>query len=99
MPNMNDSIDPLSLQANTGLARSSRPLSQVHSGEAGLIDLVAEVIHQVRSSNAAFARNLVPDLLTWPIPFFGDPIEAQVLTIGLNPSPGEFADGRWGAAP
>jgi hypothetical protein len=36
-----------------------------------------------------------PDLLTWPIPFFGQVSKAEVLTVGVNPSIGEFQNKRW----
>ena len=37
----------------------------------------------------------LPDLKTWPIPYFGKVFEAEVLTVGVNPSCYEFAKGRW----
>jgi hypothetical protein len=36
-----------------------------------------------------------PDLHVVPIPFFGDVLNAKVITVGLNPSDGEFRDKRW----
>jgi hypothetical protein len=34
-------------------------------------------------------------ITTYPIPFFGDLLDAEVLTVGLNPSADEFKAGRW----
>jgi len=37
------------------------------------------------------------ELQTWPIPYFGRLAEAHVLTVGVNPSCGEFENDRWQA--
>jgi len=36
-----------------------------------------------------------PNVLPWPIPFFGHVFNADVLTVGINPSCGEFENNRW----
>ena len=46
-----------------------------------------------------FAENATPELTTHPIPFFGKLEEAEILTVGLNPSPGEFKNERWPRKP
>ena len=35
------------------------------------------------------------DIPPWPIPFFGDIGNADILTVGVNPSWTEFKDNRW----
>jgi hypothetical protein len=60
-----------------------------------LIELVAEIQKQVENTNSTYAKNLVSNLVTHPIPFFGKLQEAEILTVGLNPSPREFYNARW----
>ncbi|HEY5040372.1 MAG TPA: hypothetical protein VIK53_00025 [Verrucomicrobiae bacterium] len=60
-----------------------------------LIELVAEIQRQLENTNSTYAENFVPGLITHPVPFFGKLEEAEVLTMGLNPSPFEFEIGRW----
>ena len=60
-----------------------------------LIELVAEIQKQVENTNSTYAENFVSNLITHPIPFFGKLEEAEILTVGLNPSPGEFENKRW----
>lgn len=44
-------------------------------------------------SKDAFPKNIYPKR-HWPIPFFGNPANALVATVGVNPSSGEFAPNR-----
>src|ERR1017187_6746211 len=60
-----------------------------------LIELVAEIQKQVEKTNPIYTKNFVPGLITHPIPFFGKLEEAEILTVGLNPSPREFENKRW----
>jgi hypothetical protein len=60
-----------------------------------LVELVKEIQREVARTDSAYKENFVPGLITHPIPYFGNLEEADVLTIGLNPSPGEFVKGRW----
>jgi|ERR1041385_2493736 hypothetical protein len=46
---------------------------------------------EVKKTKPEFARNVVPG---FPIPFFGNVLKARVLTVGVNPSSGEFRRGR-----
>jgi hypothetical protein len=62
---------------------------------AKLVELVAKIQQEVAKTDSAYEVNLVKELATHPIPYFGKLEEAEVLTIGLNPSPGEFKNGRW----
>ena len=59
-----------------------------------LIELVAEIQKQVEKTHPIYARNFVSNLVTHPIPFFGKLEEAEILTVGLNPSPREFDNAR-----
>ncbi len=56
---------------------------------------IANVADAVARDDSAFARNYRKGVKTWPIPYFGDVCNAEVLTVGVNPSVGEFNDGRW----
>ena len=49
----------------------------------------------LRSDLNRFAGLMRPGLTTWPIPFFGPLSEAEVITIGVNPSWTEFNHLRW----
>ena len=60
-----------------------------------LIELVAEIQKQVEKTHPIYAGNFVSNLVTHPIPFFGKLAEAEILTVGLNPSPREFDNARW----
>lgn len=62
---------------------------------ARLVELVEKIQHKVAKTDSAYADNFVSGLATHPIPYFGKLEQAGVLTIGLNPSPGEFENGRW----
>jgi hypothetical protein len=60
-----------------------------------LIKLVSEIQKQVENTNLTYGENFVSNLITHPIPFFGRLEEAEILTVGLNPSPREFENERW----
>jgi hypothetical protein len=62
---------------------------------AKLVELVEEIQRDVPKTDSAYAENFISGLATHPIPYFGKLEQADVLTIGLNPSPGEFENGRW----
>ncbi len=60
---------------------------------AELSQWLAELHGEVQQTNPQFPNNLVAG---WPIPFFGDVINARVLTVGVNPSDHEFnVNRRW----
>jgi len=46
-----------------------------------------------QDSRAAFSHNVFLAYY-WPVPFFGNPAQAHVATVGVNPSSGEFATHR-----
>jgi hypothetical protein len=58
-----------------------------------LTELLSEIAADVEASDAEFASLYRPGL-RYPIPFFGDITTARVITVGLNPSDGEFAAKR-----
>src|SRR2546423_2241001 len=49
----------------------------------------------VDASNAQYSVNFAPNILTHPIPFFGNVESAKVVTVGVNPSVSEFKKERW----
>jgi hypothetical protein len=56
---------------------------------------VAELVAYVERTAPQYATNMRRDRLTHPIPFFGDVLTAEALTVGVNPSADEFRPGRW----
>jgi hypothetical protein len=60
-----------------------------------LIELVAEIQNEIEKTHPIYAGNYEANLVTHPIPFFGKLEEAEILTVGLNPSPREFDNARW----
>jgi len=50
-----------------------------------------DVIADMDATRPQFESLLRPGVKTHPIPFFGDIKHARVLTVGINPSAGEFA--------
>lgn len=62
-----------------------------------LIDYLSRVIPQIDDSHSRFERFNQPGVTTHPIPFFGDLRSARVITVGVNPSSGEFINRRWPA--
>jgi len=63
-----------------------------------LVPFIADLKQSVLETDHLFSENYVPDRHTEPIPFFGDPSQARVLTIGVNPSAAEFIGDRWPTA-
>ncbi len=57
--------------------------------------LLADLYKSRSSVREAFADLFGHEVEAIPIPFFGDIENAKIITIGLNPSDGEFANGRW----
>lgn len=53
------------------------------------------ISEELAATDEMFEVNYPEGLRTWPIPFFGDFRNAEVLTVGVNPSAGEFEPGRW----
>ena len=51
---------------------------------------VARVVGDIQATGATFAGFNRPGIVTHTVPFFGDVELAQVLTVGVNPSAGEF---------
>ena len=63
------------------------------SSSIEISNYLTDVHHDWQDSRDAFPHNIY---LThyWPIPFFGNPRNALVATVGVNPSSGEFASNR-----
>jgi hypothetical protein len=55
------------------------------------LDLLREVLDHVEKTPELTGVNQSPHKIVYPIPFFGDIESATILTIGVNPSDGEFA--------
>lgn len=53
------------------------------------------VIQYEADTRKQFASLYRQDVVTYPIPFFGDVCTAKVLTIGVNPSAEEFVGRQW----
>lgn len=62
-----------------------------------ITDYVARVIADVQSSGEEYAGFVRPDIEAHPVPFFGDVENANVLTVGVNPSATEFLNRGWPA--
>lgn len=62
---------------------------------SGLTDHVREVMNVVSATNGLYRVNFQSGLPNHPIPFFGNITTAKVLTIGVNPSAGEFIERSW----
>ncbi len=56
---------------------------------------LGEVMADVAATDSRFAALKRIGLRTYPIPFFGRIDTARVITVGANPSPGEFEGERW----
>lgn len=63
-----------------------------------LLEHVARVLTYVEATSDDF-RALLPEHPVLPIPFVGHPATAKVITVGLNPSHGEFKAARGWRAP
>ncbi len=57
--------------------------------------LLADLLKAAPGVRKQFGDLFDPSLATIPIPFFGDLLNAKVVTIGVNPSDGEIRDNRW----
>lgn len=65
------------------------------NGNLDISNYLSEVYYDWQSSREQFPRNTYPPV-HWPVPFFGNPVTARVVTIGVNPSSEEFAaDRNW----
>lgn len=64
---------------------------------ARLTERVRAVMETVTQTDETFRANYRSGLTTFPIPFFGNLHTAKVLTIGVNPSAGEFVHRNWPA--
>lgn len=53
------------------------------------------LVETVATTNSQYAPLLKPGVTTCPMPFFGNPITAEFVTLGVNPSATEFNGGRW----
>ena len=58
---------------------------------------VAKVAADIEATRAMAARFDRPGVVTHAIPFFGAVASAQLLTVGVNPSAGEFVGREWPA--
>lgn len=63
-----------------------------------LTGYLGNVINGVEKTAPDFDGIVYPDAVTFPIPFFGQIDCAQVLTVGVNPSDGEFRGRKWPAS-
>lgn len=63
-----------------------------------LLEHVARVLAYIEATSDDF-RALLPEHPVLPIPFVGHPATAKVITVGLNPSHGEFKAARGWRAP
>lgn len=59
-----------------------------------IVTFLAEVMADVAATDSRFTVLKRSEIRTYPIPFFGRIDTARVLTVGVNPSPGEFQDNR-----
>lgn len=62
--------------------------------QAIVTHLLSELVDHVEETNFLYQKNFAPGLGTHPIPFFGNPLTAKVITIGVNPSATEFKPER-----
>jgi len=56
-------------------------------------EYLSDVLQDWRRSRNDFPKNEIK-APHWPMPFFGNPANALVATVGVNPASGEFEDGR-----
>jgi hypothetical protein len=64
------------------------------NGVDDLVQLVENLTRYVRSTDSIYAPNYKTGVRGHPIPFFGNLLTAEVITIGLNPSADEFKSHR-----
>jgi hypothetical protein len=60
-----------------------------------LLNVFTNCCNRLESDGRRFEELMVPGLKCWALPWFGDLEKAQILTVGVNPSPTEFEKGRW----
>jgi hypothetical protein len=58
------------------------------------VKFLKEVLDFVKKTPELTRNNLAREAVCYPIPFFGNISSAEVLTVGVNPSNGEFAPPR-----
>jgi hypothetical protein len=58
---------------------------------------VTKLQSDLAATHEDFGSLAPQDIPPWPIAFFGNLREAVIVTVGVNPSAGEFANGRWDA--
>ena len=63
--------------------------------DENLSRLLSDLNAEAPSVRAEFDDLFDPVLNTVPIPFFGNLLNAKVVTVGLNPSDGEIRNGHW----
>lgn len=62
-----------------------------------LIELVGQIIENIQITNSEFQKLYQHCLPKYPLPFFGDLENAEIITVGVNPSSTEF--GPWRSWP
>jgi hypothetical protein len=60
-----------------------------------LTKIVGELLHFVERTADDYSGNARVGVRTHAIPFFGDVLVAEAITVGVNPSADEFRPGRW----
>ena len=80
-------------KASASARRGSRVDEPAAYHAEGILYLPAEARFDDLLSRDAFPKNTYPPS-QWPIPFFGNPKNALVATVGVNPSSDEFAAER-----
>lgn len=60
-----------------------------------LVSFMTDLQHEVNRTEHLHETNSHWGLRTYPVPFFGDPLTAEALTVGVNPSADEFRGDRW----
>ena len=60
-----------------------------------LIGYISEVIDYEAATAPDCVGIDLPSIPSFPIPFFGEVDRARILTVGVNPSDGEFKDRNW----
>lgn len=56
---------------------------------------VSAVRYYVEHTAARYEPLMQPGIVTHPICCFGYPVNAEIVTVGVNPSWGEFTESRW----
>ena len=57
--------------------------------------VLAQVVAATAATNAVYSSLFWPNVITFPVLYFGDPTTARFATFGVNPSADEFRNGRW----